>query len=139
MFSFWNLNNDTAIGSRFFVYVKDWVWSLWNSMLSKVSKVYMCIVYWTVHLVDQHSIIYVLLWSVNWKWCERKLLLPNLRCTILTHFPEGLWLNSGPGTYKIQNMVDVPDLTVKLWFMFIVRLSVIALFVTFFAISSRLH
>jgi hypothetical protein len=76
---------------------------------------------------------------VNWKGCERKLLLPNLRCTIVTYFPERLWLNSGPGTYKIQSMLDVPDLTVKLCMMFSVRLSVIGLFVTFFAICSRLH
>ena len=49
-------------------------------------------------------------------------MLPNLRCTILTYFPEGLWLSSGPGTYKIRSMIDVPDLTVKLYIMFGVRL-----------------
>jgi hypothetical protein len=46
---------------------------------------------------------------MNWKGCERKLLLPNLKCTVLTYFPEGLWLSFGPGTYRIQSMIDVPD------------------------------
>jgi len=54
---------------------------------------------------------------MNWKECERKLLLTNLRCTVLTYFPEGLWLSCGPGTYRIKSMIDVPDLTVKLYIM----------------------
>ena len=54
---------------------------------------------------------------MNWAGCERKLLLPNLRCTVLTYFPEGLWLSFGPGTYRIQSMIDVSDLTVNLYIM----------------------
>ena len=49
-------------------------------------------------------------------------MLPNLTCTILTYFREGLCLSSGPGTYKIQSMIGVPDLTVKLYIMFSLRL-----------------
>ena len=59
---------------------------------------------------------------MNWKGYERKLLLPNLRCTVLTYFHEGLWLSSGPGTYRIKSMIEVHDLTVKLYLMCSVRL-----------------
>jgi len=59
---------------------------------------------------------------VNWKVHERKLLLPNLRCTIFTYFAEGFWLCFGPGTYRIKSMIDVPDLTMKFYIMFSVRL-----------------
>jgi hypothetical protein len=51
-----------------------------------------------------------------------KLLLPNLRCTILTYFPGGFLMSFGTGTYRIKSMTDVPDLTVKLYIMFSVRL-----------------
>ena len=54
---------------------------------------------------------------MNWEGCERKLLLPNLRSTILTYLPEGLWLSFGPGTYRIKSMIDVPDLNVNLYIM----------------------
>jgi len=90
--------------------------------VSQFGKVHMCIVYWTVHLVDQHIIICALLVIVNWKGCERKLLVPNVRCTVLTYFPEGFWLSFGPGTYRIKTMIDVSDLTVKLYIVFSVRL-----------------
>jgi len=58
---------------------------------------------------------------VNWNGCERKLLLPNLRCTIFTYFRERLWLCFGPWTYRIKNMIDVPDLTMKFYIMFSVK------------------
>ena len=54
---------------------------------------------------------------MNWKGCERKLLLPNLRSTILTYLPEGCWLSFGPETYRIKSMIDVPDLNVNLYIM----------------------
>jgi len=59
---------------------------------------------------------------MNWKGCEKKLLLPNLRGTVLTYFHEGLWYSSGPGTYRIKSMIEVCDLTVKLYIMCSVRL-----------------
>ena len=59
---------------------------------------------------------------MNWKGCERKLLLPNLRCTTPICFPEGFWetigypvfrLSFGPGSYRIKSRIDVSDLTVN--------------------------
>ena len=69
MFSFWNLNNDTAtviaVGSRLFVYMRNSKGPSFETCgtpclaVSQFGKVCMCIVYPTMHLVDQHIIIYV--------------------------------------------------------------------------------
>jgi hypothetical protein len=64
VFSSWNLNIDTAtdlaVGSRLFVYVRKSNGPSLEPCLAgcEFDKVYMCIVYWTVYLVDQHIIMY---------------------------------------------------------------------------------
>jgi hypothetical protein len=67
----------------------------------------MCIVYWTVHLVDQHVIIYVLLMISEFEkmWKEADATYSEVYYSYL--FPEGLWLSCGPGTCKIQSMFSI--------------------------------